>query len=166
MTADADMTLSSLKKHLSSAKTALVVDLQGHQVVSLGMHLVPLGMHLLQVPVGVAVIIGILVEVEVADHPLPFARGLGYLLMAGDAAAALFQVIARRSLKGSVVLTTNRAVGSRGEILDDTVVAAAMLDRLCCKATVVSISGDSYRLRAHQTRAQALRERYGQGERA
>jgi DNA replication protein DnaC len=82
---------------------------------------------------------------------------LGYLPMAGEAAAALFQVIARRYLKGSVILTTNRAVGSWGEIFDDTVVAAAMLDRLLHKATVVTIQGDSYRLRAHQARAQHLR---------
>jgi DNA replication protein DnaC len=90
---------------------------------------------------------------------------LGYLPMAGEAAAALFQVIARRYLKGSVVLTTNRAVGSWGEIFDDTVVAAAMLDRLLHKATVVTINGDSYRLRAHQARAQALREHLGNGGR-
>jgi DNA replication protein DnaC len=83
--------------------------------------------------------------------------------MAGEAAAALFQVIARRYLKGSVILTTNRPVGSWGEIFDDTVVAAAMLDRLLHKATVVTIQGDSYRLRAHQARAQHLRAQLSGG---
>jgi DNA replication protein DnaC len=33
-------------------------------------------------------------------------------------------------LKSSIVLTTNRPVGSWGEILGDTTVAAALLDRL------------------------------------
>jgi DNA replication protein DnaC len=35
---------------------------------------------------------------------------LGYLPMAGEAAAALFQVITQRYLKGSIVLTTNLGV--------------------------------------------------------
>lgn len=86
---------------------------------------------------------------------------LGYLPLAGEGAAALFQVIARRYLKGSVILTTNRAVGAWGEIFDDTVVAAAMLDRLLHRATVITINGASYRLRAHQARAQVLRAHLG-----
>ena len=87
---------------------------------------------------------------------------LGYLPMAGEAANALFQVIARRYLKGSIILTTNRAVGQWAEIFDDTVVAAAMLDRLLHRATVVQIPGESYRMRAHQARAQTLRDHLGE----
>jgi DNA replication protein DnaC len=90
---------------------------------------------------------------------------LGYLPMAGEAAAALFQVISRRYLKGSVILTTNRAVGSWGEIFDDTVVAAALLDRLLHRATVITINGDSYRLRAHQAAARTLRDHLGKATR-
>lgn len=89
---------------------------------------------------------------------------LGYLPMVGESAAALFQVINRRYLKGSVILTTNRAVGAWGEIFDDTVVAAAMLDRLLHRATVVQIPGDSYRLRAHRARADILRDHLGSQE--
>ena len=55
---------------------------------------------------------------------------LGYLPLPAEAASALFQVVAQRYLKTSIVLTTNRGVGSWGEILGDTTVAAAMLDRL------------------------------------
>jgi hypothetical protein len=33
---------------------------------------------------------------------------------AGDDATALFQVISRRNLKGSIVLTTNRGIASWG----------------------------------------------------
>lgn len=86
---------------------------------------------------------------------------LGYLPMVGEAAAALFQVINRRYLKGSIILTTNRAVGSWGQLFDDTTVAAAMLDRLLHRATVVNIAGESYRLRAHQARADTLRAHLG-----
>jgi DNA polymerase III delta prime subunit len=55
---------------------------------------------------------------------------LGYLPLPTEAASALFQVVSQRYLKSSIVLTTNRPVGSWGEILGDTTVAAALLDRL------------------------------------
>jgi DNA replication protein DnaC len=83
---------------------------------------------------------------------------LGYLPLAGEAASALFQVISRRYLKGSIVLTTNRGITQWGDIFDDTVVAAAMLDRLLHRATIVAIDGDSYRLRSHHARADAMRK--------
>src|SRR5437016_4292484 len=52
---------------------------------------------------------------------------VGYLPMAGEAGAALFQVITQRYLKGSVALTTNLGIGAWGRIFDDPMVAAAML---------------------------------------
>ena len=76
--------------------------------------------------------------------------------MPAEDASALFQVIARRYLKGSIILTTNRGVGSWGEIFDDTTVAAAMLDRLLHRSVVFNITGDSYRLREHQARNRRL----------
>ena len=55
---------------------------------------------------------------------------LGYLPLPAEAASALFQVVSQRYLKTSIVLTSNRGVGAWGDILGDTTVAAAMLDRL------------------------------------
>ena len=71
-------------------------------------------------------------------------------------ANALFQVISQRYLKGSIILTTDRGVASWGDIFDDTTVAAAMLDRLLHRSVVFNITGDSYRLRAHQARNKQL----------
>jgi DNA replication protein DnaC len=82
---------------------------------------------------------------------------LGYLPMAGEAAAHLFQVISRRYLNGSIALTTNRDITSWGEIFEDTTIAAAMLDRLLHHATVIQINGPSYRMRHHQARLDKLR---------
>jgi DNA replication protein DnaC len=82
-----------------------------------------------------------------------------YLPLASEAAAALFQVITQRYLKGSICLTTNLAVGSWGKIFDDPMVAAAMLDRLLHKSVVFNIDGDSYRMRAHRARSERLRPR-------
>ncbi len=82
---------------------------------------------------------------------------LGYLPMPGEAAAHLFQVISRRYEHGSIILTTNRGIASWGEIFEDSTVAAAILDRLLHHATVLSISGDSYRMRRHREAIASLR---------
>jgi DNA replication protein DnaC len=84
---------------------------------------------------------------------------VGYLPLASEAAAALFQVITQRYLRGSVCLTTNLGVGSWGKIFDDPMVAAAMLDRLLHRSVVFNIDGDSYRMRAHRARSERLRPR-------
>lgn len=52
---------------------------------------------------------------------------MGYLPLASEAAAALFQVITQRNLKGSICLTTNLGVGSWGKIFDDPMLAAVLL---------------------------------------
>lgn len=83
---------------------------------------------------------------------------LGYLPLPGEAASALFQVVSQRYLKTSIVLTTNRGVASWGEVLGDTTVAAAMLDRLLHRSVVLNLDGDSYRLRDHHARNDTLRQ--------
>ena len=82
---------------------------------------------------------------------------LGYLPMQAEAAAALFQVVSRRYQKGSIILTTNRGIASWGQIFDDPMVAAAMLDRLLHRSTVIAIDGESYRMRSHRAQVEALR---------
>lgn len=82
---------------------------------------------------------------------------LGYLPLPAEAASALFQVINQRYLKTSIVITTNRPVGAWGEILGDTTVAAAMLDRLLHRSVVVTLDGASYRLRNHAAASDELR---------
>ena len=82
---------------------------------------------------------------------------LGYLPLPAEAASALFQVISQRYLKTSIILTSNRGVGSWGQILGDATVAAALLDRLLHRSVVLTLDGDSYRLRSHHARADTLR---------
>jgi DNA replication protein DnaC len=82
---------------------------------------------------------------------------LGYLPMQAEAAAALFEVVQRRYLKGSIILTTNRGIASWGQIFDDPMIAAAMLDRLLHRSIVLWIDGESYRMRAHRAQAERLR---------
>jgi DNA replication protein DnaC len=82
---------------------------------------------------------------------------LGYLPMQAEAAAALFEFVQRRYLKGSIILITNRGIASWGQIFDDPTIAAAMLDRLPHRSIVLWIDGESYRMRAHRAQATRLR---------
>lgn len=83
---------------------------------------------------------------------------LGYLPLPGEAASALFQVVAQRYMKTSIVITTNRGVSEWGDNLGDTTVEAAMLDRLLHRSVVLNLDGNSYRLRDHHARSENLRK--------
>ena len=72
---------------------------------------------------------------------------LGYLPFEPAAAHLLFQLVSRRYERGSVLVTSNRTVGDWGAVLGDPVVATAILDRLLHHSHVLTIRGDSYRLR-------------------
>jgi DNA replication protein DnaC len=74
-----------------------------------------------------------------------------------DANTALFEVISRRYLKSSTIITSHTGIAGWGERLGDPMLAAAILDRLLHTGIVVSIDGPSYRMRAHQQRSDALR---------
>lgn len=82
---------------------------------------------------------------------------LGYLALPAEAASAIFQVVSQRYLKTSIIITSNRGVGAWGDILGDTTVAAALLDRLLHRSVVINLDGASYRLREHQARNETLR---------
>jgi DNA replication protein DnaC len=72
---------------------------------------------------------------------------LGYLPFEKRSAHLFFQLVARRYEKGSLLLTTNQLVGQWGAVFGDDVLAAAILDRLLHHSHVLSIKGNSYRLR-------------------
>jgi len=72
---------------------------------------------------------------------------LGYLPLEPAAGHLFFQLISRRYEQGSVLISSNRPVEEWDEVFGDQVVAAAILDRLLHHSHVVTIRGDSYRLR-------------------
>ena len=72
---------------------------------------------------------------------------LGYLPFERRAAHLLFQLVSRRYERGSMILTSNQPVGNWGEVFGDAVLATAILDRLLHHSHVITIKGDSYRLR-------------------
>ncbi|HOX60225.1 MAG TPA: IS21-like element helper ATPase IstB [Verrucomicrobiota bacterium] len=72
---------------------------------------------------------------------------LGYLPFEKDAAHLFFQLVSRRYERCAMLLTTNRSIGEWGEIFGDTVIATAILDRLLHHSHVITIRGESFRLR-------------------
>jgi len=75
-----------------------------------------------------------------------------------EANTALFEVISRRYLKSSTIVTSHAGIASWGERLADPMLAASLLDRLLHRGIVVAIDGPSYRMRAHQQRTEQLRK--------
>ena len=73
---------------------------------------------------------------------------LGYLPLEPDAAHLFFQLVSRRYEKGAMLITSNRTISEWGAVFGDAIVATAILDRLLHHSHVVTIRGDSYRLRA------------------
>ena len=72
---------------------------------------------------------------------------LGYLPLDAKAAHLMFQLVSRRYERGSTLVTSNRSVREWGVVFGDAVVATAILDRLLHHSHVLTITGDSYRLR-------------------
>ncbi len=73
---------------------------------------------------------------------------IGYLPMSREQANLFFQVVARRYERGSLILTSNLTFGSwDSAFAGDSVLTAAMLDRVLHHSTIVSINGESFRLK-------------------
>ena len=72
---------------------------------------------------------------------------VGYENLSTEEAALFFQLINTRYEHGSIILTSNKPFGKWGEIMADDAVATATLDRLLHHSHVISLKGDSYRMK-------------------
>jgi len=85
--------------------------------------------------------------VRLGRYPLIVIDEVGYIPFEAEAANLFFQLVSARYERASVIVTSNKPFGRWGEVFGDPVVAAAMIDRLVHHAEVVSMKGDSYRLK-------------------
>jgi DNA replication protein DnaC len=84
----------------------------------------------------------------VSVYKLLIIDEIGYLPLGREQANLFFQVVAKRYEKGAMILTSNLTFGSWDQAFaGDPVLTAAMLDRLLHHSIVVSIQGESYRLK-------------------
>jgi DNA replication protein DnaC len=68
-----------------------------------------------------------------------------------EVAVGLFQLINHLHEKASFIITTNKSPKEWAEMLDDEVLATAILDRLLYKCEVIRLKGNSYRLENRKT---------------
>ena len=85
--------------------------------------------------------------VKLSRYPLLIIDEVGYLPFDPDAANLFFQLVSSRYERASMIITSNMPFGRWGEVFNDDVIAAAMIDRLVHHAEVHALKGDSYRTR-------------------
>ena len=96
-------------------------------------------------------------RLKVLTHPaLLVVDEIGYLPISRTGAMLFFQLMTRRYEHASTVLTSNKGFEEWGEIFGDEVMAAALIDRLVHHCHLVTIRGNSYRMRQHTELWQTL----------
>jgi len=88
-----------------------------------------------------------------AKQSLLIIDEVGYLAFDNRNADLLFQVIARRYERKSLVLTTNLPFRDWPTIFPNATCATALIDRVIHHADVIAVEGKSYRLRQAEDRA-------------
>lgn len=72
---------------------------------------------------------------------------IGYESLSKEESTLLFNLVAARYEKASIILTTNKTFGQWGELMGDNAIATATLDRLLHHAEVIIMKGESYRIK-------------------
>jgi DNA replication protein DnaC len=79
--------------------------------------------------------------------PLLVCDEVGYIPFDPQAANLMFMLVSRRYERASLIVTSNKPFSAWGEIFGDDAVAVAMVDRLVHHSEILSLKGDSYRLK-------------------
>lgn len=72
---------------------------------------------------------------------------LGYRSMAESTVEDFFEIVSRRYEKGSIIITTNRAINEWDKVFIDKTLTTAVVDRLLHHCSVIEIKGESYRFK-------------------
>jgi DNA replication protein DnaC len=78
---------------------------------------------------------------------------LGYLSYDSRHADLLFEVVSRRYLQRSLLVTTNKPFAEWGEVFPNATSVVTLVDRLVHRCELVTIEGDSYRLKESKEEA-------------
>jgi len=79
---------------------------------------------------------------------------VGYLSYSNRHADLLFELISRRYESKSTLVTTNRPFAEWSEVFPNAACVVSLVDRLVHNAEVISIEGDSYRLKEARERSE------------
>jgi DNA replication protein DnaC len=89
--------------------------------------------------------------------PLIVVDEVGYIPFDPEAANLMFSLVSSRYERASMIVTSNKPFSAWGEIFGDDMAATAMIDRLIHHAEILSLKGDSYRLRGKDLDARPAR---------
>jgi len=78
---------------------------------------------------------------------------VGYLNYDNRYADLLFEVVTRRYLNRPIILTTNKPFAQWAEVFSSAACVVTLVDRLIHRSELISIDGDSYRLKEAKQRA-------------
>lgn len=99
----------------------------------------------------------LMARLKTLTHPaLLVVDEIGYLPITPTGAMLFFQLMSRRYEHASTILTSNKSFEEWGEVFGDDVMAGALIDRLVHHCHIVSIRGNSYRMRHHSELWRAL----------
>lgn len=82
-----------------------------------------------------------------SSYGLLIVDELGYVPLSREGAELIFQVLAERHEKRSVIITSNLGFGDWVQVFRDVTLTAALLDRVTHRAHVIKCSWESYRLK-------------------
>jgi len=85
--------------------------------------------------------------VRLGRYPLLVVDEVGYIPFDPEAASLMFSLVSNRYERASMIVTSNKPFSKWGEIFGDDMAATAMIDRLIHHSEILSLKGDSYRLR-------------------
>ena len=86
-------------------------------------------------------------ESKFEKYDLVIADELGYISFDKEGSELLFTHLSLRAGRKSTIITTNLSFDRWEEIFSDTVMTAAMIDRLTHKSYLLNMNGGSYRLK-------------------
>jgi DNA replication protein DnaC len=82
-----------------------------------------------------------------ARYDLLILDELGYIPFSKEGSELLFQVLAERHEKGSIIITTNLGFADWTQVFGDPIMTAALLDRVTHRAHIINCTWESYRLK-------------------
>ena len=84
---------------------------------------------------------------HLAQYKVLIIDEIGYLPVDHQGSNLFFQLIAKRYMNKSTIVTTNMPFSRWGEVFSDNTLASAVLDRLLHYSHIVRITGNSYRIK-------------------
>lgn len=84
---------------------------------------------------------------HLAQYKILIIDEIGYLPVDHQGSNLFFQLIAKRYMNKSTIVTTNMPFSRWGEVFSDNTLASAVLDRLLHYSHIIRITGNSYRIK-------------------